>query len=161
MTASQRSGCRATTGQASATATFDVNWTGQKLSLLTDFIGIDTRTAEGGRGNYDGTTGADPRIDERMGEARQIRVDPELLVRDVADQHLPFAGEGEGEDAALAGELGPGAAAGRLDGLAHLADGTFLVTSWDQKCIYRGPAAGPFTAARVGSGLRAMRRNPS
>lgn len=34
---------------------------------------------------------------------------------------------------------------GGLDGLAHLADGTFLITSWDQKCVYRGPAQGPFT----------------
>jgi hypothetical protein len=32
-----------------------------------------------------------------------------------------------------------------LDGLAHLADGTLLITSWDQKCVYRGPAKGPFT----------------
>lgn len=33
---------------------------------------------------------------------------------------------------------------GGLDGLVHLSDGTFLVSSWDGKAVYRGPAAGPF-----------------
>lgn len=33
---------------------------------------------------------------------------------------------------------------GSLDGLVHLSDGTFLVSSWDGKAVYRGPAAGPF-----------------
>ncbi len=40
----------------------DANWNGQKLNLLTDFIGIDTRTAEGGRGNYDGVNGLPTRM---------------------------------------------------------------------------------------------------
>lgn len=35
---------------------------------------------------------------------------------------------------------------GSLDGLGHLSDGTFLVTSWESNSIYRGPQAGPFTA---------------
>lgn len=35
----------------------DANWVGDKLDLLTDFIGIDTRTGSGGNGDYDGTTG--------------------------------------------------------------------------------------------------------
>lgn len=35
---------------------------------------------------------------------------------------------------------------GSLDGLVHLADGSFLVTSWDGKAVYRGAQAGPFTA---------------
>lgn len=48
------------------TASNDVNWTGQKLDLLTDFIGIDTRTTEGGRGNYDGTTGLPTRMVFRL-----------------------------------------------------------------------------------------------
>lgn len=34
---------------------------------------------------------------------------------------------------------------GSLDGLIHLSDGTFLVTSWESSTVYRGPAAGPFT----------------
>ena len=33
---------------------------------------------------------------------------------------------------------------GSLDGLVLLEDGTFLVSSWDGKAVYRGPAAGPF-----------------
>jgi sugar lactone lactonase YvrE len=33
---------------------------------------------------------------------------------------------------------------GSLDGLVHLDDGSFLVSSWDGKAVYRGPAAGPF-----------------
>jgi len=35
---------------------------------------------------------------------------------------------------------------GSLDGLVHLDDGSFLVSSWDGKAIYRGPQSGPFTA---------------
>lgn len=36
--------------------------------------------------------------------------------------------------------------AGSLDGLQHLADGKFLVSSWETKTVYSGPAGGPFTA---------------
>jgi autotransporter-associated beta strand protein len=43
-------------------AASDANWIGQKPDLLTDWIGIDTRTTEGGRGNYDGTTGLPTRM---------------------------------------------------------------------------------------------------
>ena len=38
-------------------AVFDANWLGNKLDLLTDWIGIDSRTGNGGNGNYDGTSG--------------------------------------------------------------------------------------------------------
>jgi sugar lactone lactonase YvrE len=34
---------------------------------------------------------------------------------------------------------------GSLDGLVHLDDGSFVVSSWDGKTIYRGPQSGPFT----------------
>ncbi len=37
--------------------TNDANWTDTDLDGLTDFIGIDTRTANGGNGDWDGTTG--------------------------------------------------------------------------------------------------------
>lgn len=40
----------------------DANWMGAKLDLLTDFIGIDTRTANGGNGDYDGATGTPTRM---------------------------------------------------------------------------------------------------
>ena len=33
---------------------------------------------------------------------------------------------------------------GSLDGLVHLEDGTFLVSSWDGKAVYRGAMNGPF-----------------
>jgi len=33
---------------------------------------------------------------------------------------------------------------GSLDGLVHLADGTFLVSSWESNSVFRGPAAGPW-----------------
>lgn len=36
---------------------------------------------------------------------------------------------------------------GSLDGLVHLADGSFLVSSWDGKAVYRGPQHGVFTTA--------------
>jgi len=35
--------------------------------------------------------------------------------------------------------------AGSLDGLQRLANGDFLVSSWEGKAVYRGPASGPFT----------------
>lgn len=33
---------------------------------------------------------------------------------------------------------------GELDGLVHLADGTFLISSWRASEVFRGPAGGPF-----------------
>lgn len=33
----------------------DANWVGNKLSLLTDWIGVDSRTAQGGNGDWDRT----------------------------------------------------------------------------------------------------------
>jgi hypothetical protein len=35
----------------------DANWTDSDLDGITDFLGTDTRTANGGNGNWDGTTG--------------------------------------------------------------------------------------------------------
>ncbi len=40
----------------------DENWTGSKLDLITDWIGVDTRTGNGGNGNYDGQNGTPTRI---------------------------------------------------------------------------------------------------
>ncbi|MGC6582254.1 MAG: lamin tail domain-containing protein [Akkermansiaceae bacterium] len=40
----------------------DANWLGNNLSLLTDFIGVDSRSNNGGNGNYDGTTGSPTRM---------------------------------------------------------------------------------------------------
>lgn len=47
-------------------STNDANWTGQKLDLLTDWIGVDTRTSEFGNGDYNGTTGNPTRIVFRL-----------------------------------------------------------------------------------------------
>lgn len=35
----------------------DANWVGNNINLLTDWLGTDSRTANGGNGDYDGTTG--------------------------------------------------------------------------------------------------------
>lgn len=40
----------------------DANWQGDLINLLTDWLGIDTRTGEGGNGNYDGVTGTPTRL---------------------------------------------------------------------------------------------------
>ncbi|MDG2123777.1 MAG: lamin tail domain-containing protein [Verrucomicrobiales bacterium] len=40
----------------------DSNWTGQKIDLITDWIGVDTRTGNGGNGNFDGATGNPTRL---------------------------------------------------------------------------------------------------
>lgn len=34
---------------------------------------------------------------------------------------------------------------GSLDGLLHMSDGTFVITSWESNSVFRGPKAGPFT----------------
>ncbi|GAC1432270.1 MAG: ATP/GTP-binding protein [Thermoanaerobaculia bacterium] len=39
---------------------------------------------------------------------------------------------------------------GSLDGLVHMTDGTFLVSSWESNSIFRGPAGGPFTEVITG-----------
>jgi len=36
---------------------------------------------------------------------------------------------------------------GSLDGLVHLSDGSFLISSWDGKAVYRGKPGGTFEAA--------------
>ena len=36
----------------------NANWIGEKIDLLKDYIGVDTRTGNGGNGDYDGTTGS-------------------------------------------------------------------------------------------------------
>jgi len=38
----------------------DANWDGDKIDLLTDWIGSDTRISQGGNGNYDGGTSTTP-----------------------------------------------------------------------------------------------------
>ncbi len=43
-------------------ASFDANWQGAKIDLLTDWIGADTRTSEGGNGNFDGASGTPTRL---------------------------------------------------------------------------------------------------
>ncbi len=40
----------------------DGNWTGSKLNLITDWIGVDTRAGNGGNGDYDGVNGTPTRI---------------------------------------------------------------------------------------------------
>ena len=39
---------------------------------------------------------------------------------------------------------------GSLDGLVHMPDGTFLVSSWESNSIFRGPANGPFQEVITG-----------
>lgn len=40
----------------------DANWSGNNINLLTDWIGVDTRTGNGGNGNYNGVIGSPTRI---------------------------------------------------------------------------------------------------
>jgi catechol 2,3-dioxygenase-like lactoylglutathione lyase family enzyme len=74
-------------------ASFDANWTGQKLNLLTDFIGVDTRTAEGGRGNYDGTTGLPTRIVFRFAGLPTGTYSYRSYHHDTEHINIPFAVE--------------------------------------------------------------------
>jgi len=45
----------------------DTSWLGAWPDLLTDWIGVDTRTTEGGRGAYDGATGLPTRLVLKLG----------------------------------------------------------------------------------------------
>ena len=45
----------------------DRNWHGDKINLLTDWIGVDTRTGVSGNGAFDGTTGAKTRFHLTLG----------------------------------------------------------------------------------------------
>ena len=45
----------------------DGNWDGQKIDLLTDWLGVDTRTNNGGNGNYNGNTGSPTRMTLTLG----------------------------------------------------------------------------------------------
>ena len=45
----------------------DVNWQGNNIDLLTDWLGTDSRTKNGGNGDYDGTTGTPPYLTIALG----------------------------------------------------------------------------------------------
>jgi len=49
------------------TAQFDANWLGNQLDLITDFLGTDSRTGNGGNGNYDGGTGVPTYLNLTLG----------------------------------------------------------------------------------------------
>ena len=46
---------------------FDGNWGGDRINLLTDWIGVDTRTGNGGNGPYDGVSGTPTRMTMDLG----------------------------------------------------------------------------------------------
>lgn len=71
----------------------DTAWTGQKINLLTDFIGVDTRTGEGGRGNYNGTTGLPTRIVFRLAGLPTGIYSYRSYHHDTENVHTPFAVE--------------------------------------------------------------------
>lgn len=69
---------------------FDANWTGQKLDLLTDWIGIDTRTAEQGNGDYNGTTGTPTRIVFRLTGVPAGTYNYRSYHHDTENVHTPY-----------------------------------------------------------------------
>jgi hypothetical protein len=50
-----------------AVSQWDAYWQGDRLDLLTDCLGVDTRTSNGGNGNYDGTNGTPTRLELTLG----------------------------------------------------------------------------------------------
>jgi len=46
---------------------WDGLWQGDRLNLLTDWLGVDTRTSNGGNGDYDGTNGLPTRLELTLG----------------------------------------------------------------------------------------------
>ncbi len=74
-------------------ASNDANWTGPKIDLLTDFIGIDTRTSEGGRGNFDGGTGQPTRMVFRLAGLPTGTYSYRSYHHDTENVHTAFAVE--------------------------------------------------------------------
>jgi len=61
------------------------------LNLVTDFIGTDTRTAQGGNGDWDGTTGTPTYMDLRIGGLAAGSYEWISFHHDTENVHGPFA----------------------------------------------------------------------
>lgn len=68
----------------------DANWTGTDLQLITDFLGIDTRTGNGGNGNYDGTTGNPTTMLLTLGNLPGGQYEWTSFHHDTENVHTPF-----------------------------------------------------------------------
>lgn len=62
-------GTQSTVAPFNATGSFDATWNNAAgdLNLITDWLGIDTRTSNGGNGNWDGVTGTPTYMTLRLG----------------------------------------------------------------------------------------------
>jgi len=71
----------------------DSNWddAAGDLNLITDFIGIDTRTGNGGNGDWDGTTGTPTYMTLALGGLAAGTYDWTSFHHDTEDVHGPFA----------------------------------------------------------------------
>ncbi|MBN2512411.1 MAG: hypothetical protein JXB18_05685 [Sedimentisphaerales bacterium] len=74
-------------------ATNDATWDNSLgyLNLVTDFIGIDTRTGEGGNGDWDGTTGTPTYFELRVGGLAAGSYTWTSFHHDTENAHGPFA----------------------------------------------------------------------
>lgn len=69
----------------------DRNWDGDRINLLTDWIGVDTRTAQGGNGAYDGTTGSPTRLFLTLGNLPGATFSWRSYHHDTENVHADFA----------------------------------------------------------------------
>ncbi|MDA7881090.1 hypothetical protein N9A94_02170 [Akkermansiaceae bacterium] len=68
----------------------DANWTGTDLQLVTDFLGIDTRTGSGGNGDYDGTNGSPTTLLLTLSDLPGGTYDLTSFHHDTENVHTPF-----------------------------------------------------------------------
>jgi len=68
----------------------DGNWTGTDLDLITDFLGIDARTSNGGNGDYDGMTGTPTTMDLTLGDLPGGQYEWTSFHHDTENVHTPF-----------------------------------------------------------------------
>lgn len=68
----------------------DNNWTGSDLLLISDFLGSDTRTANGGNGDYDGVTGTPTTLDLTLGNLPGGQYEWTSFHHDTENVHTPF-----------------------------------------------------------------------
>jgi len=69
----------------------DNNWIGSEIDLVTDFLGIDSRTGSGGNGDWDGVTGTPTYMTLTLGNLPSGTYDWLSFHHDTENVHGPFS----------------------------------------------------------------------
>lgn len=121
--------------QAVVAGSNDANWNNAAgdINLVTDFIGIDTRTGEGGNGDWDGVTGTPTYMTLRLGGLANSRYNWTSYHHDTENVHGFFRVELSLDGGANYTQLADG----------YMSDSTPLGTPASTDAGYFGPQVGP------------------